>query len=97
MEQTHNAHHSHPTTIDALSQYAQMKQEYLQQLRQYAKAIREDSWGDVEIIGMADQAEDVLEDVMRKGIELSSLIDAYLGCKFNSVNRLRVSHDMPAI
>ena len=64
------------------------------QVRQFVKAIREEAWRDVEILRMADQAEDILENVMRRGNELSGLINSYLGREFNLLKRLRLSRDM---
>ena len=71
LDQTSNTDHSCPITIDALSGYSALRQDYIEQNRQMANVMREDAWGHPDIMGLTDQADNALEAVMMRDTELS--------------------------
>ena len=89
LDQTSNANHSRPITINTLSRYSALKLDYIEQICQVANAIRDDAWGHMDIMALRNRADDVLEAVMLKGTELSRLMDSYIGREFSVLNRLR--------
>ena len=88
LEATSDADHSRSITIDSLAGYSALKTDYTDQIRQVSNAMREKAWGHVDLMGLADKADDALEEVMSRGIEMNGVIDSYLAREFNVLNRL---------
>ena len=68
LEATSDADHSRSITIDSLAGYSALKTDYTDQICQVSNAMREEAWGHADLMGLADKADDALEEVMSRGI-----------------------------